>query len=344
MIIFSGMPKAIQIINNVAVLATLNRGREMGILRISLFGTIRVTHDDWSSETRISPKVQTLLAYLLLQGPRAHSREILADLLWSERTPNQARSCLSTTLWRLRQVLEPESVRQGTYLLTPTTDEISFNWDSNHWLDVVVFEEQIEQILAKPVAAILSKDVRILKEVLQLYTGDLLESLYDDWAIQAQERLRCLYLDCLEHLMRYYKHHGLYAESLVYGQQILDREPLREEIHREIMRLYLENGQRVLAVQQYEICRQILDQELDLTPMKETDLVYAQARGVVPQLQTDMFQQQALEQLGLAVHRLNKAQQQLKTATEQFEYSQQLLHQVLKNLERSASPRSSKHH
>ena len=314
----------------------------MGTLRVLLFGTVRITHDNCPAEVRVGPKAQVLLAYLLLNGQRSHSREILTEIFWRDRTPRQARSCLNTTVWRLRQAIEKSQSQPAGYLLSPSNDEIGFNWNSNHWLDTAVFETHVERLLAKPVSTIQGADVQRLKEMVSLYTGDLLEGIYDDWAISKQERLRCLYLDGLEHLMRYYSYHGAFADSLSYGQRILEREPLREQIHREMMRLYLASGQRALAVRQYEMCRQILAQELGIAPMDETNLVYAQAREGTVQPQRSVLQPQTHEQLKLAVLELSQAQQQLKQAAEKLEHSQRLLSQVLHQADGSVSTTASK--
>lgn len=53
-------------------------------------------------------------------------------------------------------------------------------WKSNHWLNVAIFQEQVRQVVAKPVATMQTLDVQTLEEALQLYTGDLLEGIYDD--------------------------------------------------------------------------------------------------------------------------------------------------------------------
>ncbi|MFQ5854953.1 MAG: BTAD domain-containing putative transcriptional regulator, partial [Anaerolineae bacterium] len=210
----------------------------MSILRISLFGDVRIARDDWSSEVRVTRSVQALLAYLLLQRHRVHPREVLAGLFWGDHSENRARSCLSTALWRLRSALEPEGIPRGTYLVRTPAGEIGFNHESDHWLDVAVFEEQAGRVLAQPIDVTESAKVQELENALRLYTGELLEGFYDDWALRERERLRFLYLNSLAHLMHYHKYQGAYEESLAYGQQILQHDPLREEIHREMMRLY----------------------------------------------------------------------------------------------------------
>jgi DNA-binding SARP family transcriptional activator len=76
--------------------------------------------------------------------------------------------------------------------------------------------------------------------------------------------------------MKYERYQGNYENGLSYGRQILELDPLREEIHRELMRLYIENQQRPLAIRQYKACCEMLRAELDIEPMLETQALYAQ--------------------------------------------------------------------
>lgn len=309
----------------------------MGMLRIHLFGAVQIIHNSGSPEAQATPKAQALLAYLLLQGPRYHPRERLADIFWGEYAPGRARGCLSTTLWRLRRALEPKDILSGTYLITTANDEIGFNWESDHWLDVIAFEKQVNGVLRQPIHSVQTTHIQALEKTLQLYKGDLLAGFYEDWAIQEQERLRARYLDGLEYLMRYYQQHGLYKQSLRYGQKVLAHEPTHEAIHRQLMRIYLASGQRALAVKQYETCCEILARELDLPPMEETQLLYAQAvsmasgQTVIHLNQTDW--QQALKQLGLAMHHFDEAHRQLRIAKQRFDEAQQQLQHALRLVE-----------
>lgn len=246
----------------------------MGGLQIHLFGRVRVVHDD-GPEVKMTPTAQTLLAYLLLQ--RAYCpREVLACLCWGDQPEDQARSCLSTALWRLRRSLEIDEVPRGTYLLTTATGEVGFNWESRHWLDVATFENAVKRTLALPPEMLDPNQATSLENALGLCTGDLLEGFYDDWALRERERVRTMYLDSLSRLMRYHQSRGALEESVAAGQKILACDPLREEIHRELMRLYLRSGQRALAVRQFMVCRDVLADELGIPPMEETQALYSQ--------------------------------------------------------------------
>ena len=231
-------------------------------------------HHDQPPEVKLTRGLQAFLAYLLLERNRTHPREVLAGLFWGDQDEEHARSCLSTALWRLRRVLEPEGVPPGTYLIAHPTGSVGFNCQSDFWLDVAVFEERASRPLAHPSQALTAAEIEALEQVLPLYTGDLLEGIYADWALRERERLRCLYLNSLACLMRYYRRHGICDKGLDCGHKILQLDPLREEIHREMMQLYLDSDQRALAVQQYEACRRILAEELGIAPLEETQLLY----------------------------------------------------------------------
>jgi DNA-binding SARP family transcriptional activator len=63
---------------------------------------------------------------------------------------------------------------------------------------------------------------------------------------------------------------------------VLDCDALPEDVHRELMRLLACNGQRALALRQFEVCRTLLKNELGIAPMRETVSLYREiASGAV---------------------------------------------------------------
>jgi DNA-binding SARP family transcriptional activator len=299
----------------------------MSMLRIYLLGGCRISHEGWQSKVVVTRTVQGLLAYLLLHRHQYQLREVLIDLFWQNQNPTQARRCLNTAIWRLRRVLEPDGIARGTYLVTTPAGEVGLNQESDYWLDVAIFEEQIQAALRSARQPLSPDEAQALESALQLYVGDLLEGFYDDWVLQERERLQSLYLSSLVFLMRHYKAVGAYNESLSCATRILDCDPLREEIHREMMQLYLEVGQRAKAVRQYEICRHVLDTQLGLSPMEETQQLYAcivQPDSVhapsphSPDKLNDV--KQAIDQLQRATQALQEGKKRLQEAVQLIEH------------------------
>jgi DNA-binding SARP family transcriptional activator len=292
----------------------------MRTLKIYLFGCPQVAYEgEGDGKVRLTRAIQLLLAYLLINRHRMHSREVLAGLFWGDYSQEKARGCLNTALWRLRRALEPSETPNGTYLVSNTSGEIGFNPESSYWLDVAIFEELIEKNINRPINLIDSANVQEIENALELYRGDLLEGVFQDWALQRREHLRLLYLKALAFLVQYYNHTEEYDYSLACAQKVLELEPLREEVHREVMNLYLILGQRPQALRQYEICRTLLAAELGIPPMEETQSLYEriiaeQAQSANGGRDQSASLQQAIQQLHKATHALEQAQQQLQNA------------------------------
>ena len=301
----------------------------MSELKVYLFGNFRLTCHGNTVEVQLGPIAQALLSYLLINRHRTHRRETLATLFWGDYTEKRARHCLNTMLWRLRRLLEPEGVPNGTYLITAPAGEIGFNCESDYWLDVEIFEKGVKRALALDVAEMNAATAHEVEQALRLYTNDLLDGLYDNWALWERERLHRLHLNGLIHLMRYHKHHGAYEKSLACGQEILRIDPLREEVHREMMRTYQKSGRRTLAIQQYQTCLKSLADELGVLPMEETTALYSQIVSPSPNgaHPTTRSIDKRPSQLQLALQQLNQAIADLERAEEQLQQAIQLVKQ-----------------
>ncbi len=293
----------------------------MSMLRAYFFGRIRLTQDDSQVDIKIPPIIQSLLAYLLLYRDRTHPRYVLANLFWGENRHEYAHGCLNTALWRLRQILEPKGTPNGTFLRVTRGGEIGINRDSPLWLDLSIFEEQVDRILAKSVVQIETQDILRLESTDKLYQGELLEGFDDDWVLCERERLHIKYLNSLVYLMQFYALQDNPEKSLAYCQKILAIDPLREEIHRSAMRLHMQKGDRAQAVRQYKACEALLSKELGIPPMEETQELYRQllagaARPIIPDGSPDAFA--LLARLNSAVQDLEAAQSRLASSIQEL--------------------------
>jgi len=98
------------------ILSLVETAEGSAVWRACLFGQFRIESTiGHASITRLeSKRAVALLAFLLLQGPRAHSREVLADRIWPEADPTTGRNRLKQTLASLRRQLEPPGIPAGS--------------------------------------------------------------------------------------------------------------------------------------------------------------------------------------------------------------------------------------
>src|SRR2546426_5960671 len=128
-----------------------------------------------------------------------------------------------------------------------------------------------------------------------------------------------LYLVALARLMQHHSAAGELDDALACGRRVLELDPLREDVHRDLMRLYVKSGRRALAIQQYETCQAILARELDITPMVETralhgEIVNAARREGAGEEPSPPNDHDALHSMRLALQGLERARRDLMRA------------------------------
>jgi DNA-binding SARP family transcriptional activator len=235
-------------------------------LRIRLFGPLQMECDGQRLPRFPSRKVRDLFAYLVLNRHTVHSREHLAGLLWGDSDDERARHSLNTALWRLNTVLTTAAGQRGRAQLRVTPQEIGFNPAADFWLDVAEFESRCA--LAERASG--EEQAVLYGQAILFYTADLLTDSYEEWATLERERLQCLYVKALSKLVAYHGQREDFEAAIDCARRILGCDPLREEVHRDLIELYLRAGQSALALRQYRACEELLQRELAVEPMPET--------------------------------------------------------------------------
>ena len=239
------------------------------MLQIYLFGPLRLLYHGQPLKFAALPKTLPLFAYLLLNRTKPIPRTTLAFTHWPDSNEAEARSNLRRHLYELRRVLPPTAEERPWLLVDNNT--VQWNPAAAYWCDVVAFEEATEA-------------AESLAEAVRLYTGDLLPELYEDWSFSVRERLRNRFFERLSRLMNLAQTAGDQPTAIVYAQQILQHDPLREDVVRDVMTLRRENGDRAGALQEYQRFAQRLRAELDIAPMVETSALYDAIARQMPDL------------------------------------------------------------
>src|SRR5262249_14111791 len=89
---------------------------------------------------------------------------------------------------------------------------------------------------------------------------------YDDWIPGERARLVTLHLDGLGQLAKALGEMGETSHAIAYARQSLAADPLREETHDDLIRLYAAAGRPSEALRQYRAREQTLWKELRATP------------------------------------------------------------------------------
>jgi predicted ATPase/DNA-binding SARP family transcriptional activator len=233
----------------------------MTILRLAFLGQPRIQLGDEPYLDLASEKWVALLAYLALTGEQ-YARSQLEALLWGESPAENAQTSLRTAVYNINKRLQSP--------LQTSRKSVWFAPEQPFTLDVQQFRTLIRQ-----------GDIVSLAAATALYRGDLLSGLtisdateFELWLLQERERLRLEMLTALERLIHRCLSAGRIEEAIAYSRRLLEIEPWRETIHRQLMRLLARNGDTNAAIRQYQQCRQMLSAELGIDPMPETEALY----------------------------------------------------------------------
>ncbi|MBN8498628.1 BTAD domain-containing putative transcriptional regulator [Accumulibacter sp.] len=247
------------------------------MLYLNLFGRLSVARRDGANASHsvdLAGRPGSLLAYLALAKGRYFTRSELITTLWPEQTESISIGSFNTTLWRLRKALEKPPLDQTDIVVCDSRGALGLPTDAQLQLDVDEFALLVNPGLLKPIEQLDESDINNLRRGVGLYRDDILVGFTDDWALRERELHRRRLLSALARLMHVSTLARDYASAIRYAQDMLDRDTLREDIHRELMQLFLLSGQRAMALRQFELCRAALRKELAIQPMRETLVVY----------------------------------------------------------------------
>jgi DNA-binding SARP family transcriptional activator/tetratricopeptide (TPR) repeat protein len=221
-------------------------------LHIAFLGQPRFSFDG-KAVAFTRPRALGLLAYLLLHRATHLTRDAVAFTLWPDETESESRGILRRQLHLLTQLLPPSDV---PYIIA-AEDTLRWNDEAPVWFDVDVFEASINDEAAAAAAV-------------ELYRGDLLPAVFDDWIFPIRERLRRRYLDALDRLLVRARSARELSLAATYAGLILAHDPWREDAIRQAAAIRFESGDRAGALRLLAEFAERLRDEMGVDPMPET--------------------------------------------------------------------------
>jgi len=268
-------------------------------LHLTFLGGFQVTRDDHPLHGFISIKTKALLCYLVVER-REHQRYELAALLWGEMSETKALTNLRQALANLRRLV-------GAHLII-TRHTVTFDHCRDCRIDVAEFVVMAASFRRQ-------RERAIGQRAAELYRGDFLDGMrvngapaFEEWVVVQRQWLHEKALRVFSDLFGLYYQEGDYAAALSYLDRLLALEPWQEEAHRQRMELLARLGRYSAALRQYDICRRVLHDELNVAPSAPTTALYdkirhlqnqppAQECGLPPQPTPFIGREQELEQL-----------------------------------------------
>ena len=229
------------------------------VLRVQLFGP---PSTEWVDRPlAISRRQVRALLYHLVAGQDPVPRERLCFLFWPDRPEAAARRMLTGLLSHLQRTLPVPGV------LLAEDDRVCLDPD-RIWSDTAAFE----QLSAQP---------GTLRQATDLYRGPFLDGFslsnspeFEIWAAVERQAWEQRYLEALAALIEFHADREDYAAAIACVRDYLATDELAEDMHRRLIEFHAATGDRGSALHQYEHLVAILERELGVGPLPETEAVY----------------------------------------------------------------------
>ena len=250
----------------------------MGIVvQIRLFGAFAVSVGGEvvpESAWRLR-KAKSLVKLLALAPERRVHREQATELLWPERAREAAANNFHQALYVARRALEAAGAEASAVL--PLQDDMLVLYPGGRVeVDVDAFEAAVA-------GARESGELSDYRAALEVCGGELLpEDRYEAWAVGRREAVSEAHLGLLLELSARLAEDGDAPAAVEVLERAVVIDPLHEEVHRALMRLFAAGGRRQQALEQYHQLRDALSRDLEAEPDPQTGRLYrALLRGEV---------------------------------------------------------------
>jgi DNA-binding SARP family transcriptional activator len=184
-----------------------------------------------------------------------------------------ARRNLHQAIYTLRHTLK-EGDHDFSHVLFEE-EHYLLNPEMQIWLDFEEFESQYQRGLEMEGLQLFSEAIHAYVAAEHLYQGDFMgDTLYEDLPNARRQYFWEMYLSTAYRLSHCYLKLGQTRAAIALNQRVLERDKTQEPAHLNLLKCYISQGQRNLAIRQYQICVETLREELDLPPSAETRALY----------------------------------------------------------------------
>ncbi len=174
---------------------------------IRLFRSFQFTRSGREIKEFKSNKARALLIYLILDADHAHARSTIAGLIWPDWPQKSAMNNLRYALADFRKSIGDRL--SETPLILANRESLQFNVEADCFVDVLSFSSCI---LPQSTQSVTGSYQSRLKEAIDLYTGDLLESFhlddsppFEQWLLAKREYYRQMIFQALHILSHSYE-------------------------------------------------------------------------------------------------------------------------------------------
>ncbi len=254
-------------------------------IKIYLMGPPRIEVQGKEVLNKLSKRLLGVLFFLAANQEKAVPKDRLCEVFWDNMDEESARANLRQTLYLIKKATVEEifSGNQEDALILSETNACRINPALDVWVDVLAFQHALD---AAEQAEDSEEKISQLKEAAALCKGAFFHDFsikgdmaFEEWVILEREQRMPQLEKVYRSLAELYDKRGNYEEAAVALRRLLELDPLLEDAHLQLMKVYYANRERSKAIAQYHQCAKVLSTELNISPMPELRHFYREILG-----------------------------------------------------------------
>jgi DNA-binding SARP family transcriptional activator len=246
------------------------------IPRIYLTGSVAIEHGEQLVRERQLPGRQGRIAFVFLAVHRHRSihREELLGAIWPGDAPAQTDSALDAILSKLRGALKSAGFPPGTAGIEVASGTIALQLPGHTWIDL----EAAANALDEAEGAVRRHDAvnawSLANVAVVIARRPFLPDVEAPWIEAQRGALRAQQMRALQCLVAVSAGNHEPLLAIQHAAEMVQLEPFRETAYQLLMKMHAAAGDRAEALRVFAKCRELLRDELGVSPSPQTEAVY----------------------------------------------------------------------
>ncbi len=241
-------------------------------LTLKLLGHVEIYRDPtkhFAPDAWTTRRARDIFCFIAASRHRRADKDVIVDAFWTDAELDAIEKNFHPTISHVRKALNSRQTfkqnflifRDGAYQLNP---ELAYSIDTEEFENYILGAEKAKR----------ENDAENLRECLEaareLYRGEFMAGVYDDWAEERRAYYSEQILRVLNGLAKLAFKEKSWAQALKIANEILQIDPFREDIHRLVMKIFAAQGKPAKIKEQFETLQELLKKELGIAPSAET--------------------------------------------------------------------------
>lgn len=247
-------------------------GKTLATPRIYLTGSVAIEHGEQLVRERDFPGRQGRIAfvYLALHRHRTVHRDELLTAIWPD---DKGDAGLDPIISKLRGVLKSAGFANHAGI-DVSAGTIALGLPPATWVDV----EAAANALDEGEGALRRNDIKaawgLANTAVVITRRPLLPEVEAPWIESQRAALRAMQLRALQCLVTVSANNNEPLLAIQHASEMVQLEPFRETAYQQLMRMHAAAGDRAEALRVFAKCRELLREELGVSPSPQTEAVY----------------------------------------------------------------------